>query len=91
MIPSTWERVHAGSVVLAHDGEQWGVLAVTHEPALAVTITRFGRTVTAWPAPGTPITVVHPVDTSAEAHAFNVLANAGLDPRLISEAWERAT
>jgi hypothetical protein len=75
-----YEQVHAGDIVLGHDRELWGVESIDHVPQLAVTLVRHGVRVTGYPPPGTQITVVEAVDTSAEAAACDVLLAAGLGP-----------
>lgn len=85
---NVWEDVHAGDVVLGHDGQIWGVAAVVlGSPAgPIVTLTRHGVTTgPAQPPPGTPITILEHADSSAEARAFGVLSAAGLWPELIEE------
>lgn len=89
MIPGTYEHVHAGDVTLGHDGEVWGVEAITHGPQLAVTLFRHGRRVTGYPQSGTPVTVITPVDMTGEATAAQHLIAAGLGPvTIISERIE---
>lgn len=86
--PGTWEGVHSGDVVLAHDGLAYGVVDVQlGDPrGPVVTLTRYGELVgPAQPPPGTPISVIQRADTSAEATAFAVLQQAGLDPAVIRE------
>jgi hypothetical protein len=85
---TTWEEVHAGDVVLGHDGQVWGVAAVVPgSPAgPIVTLTRHGVTTgPAQPPPGTPITILERADSAAEARAFGALSAAGLGPQLIEE------
>ena len=87
--PTTWERVHAGETVLGHDDQEWGVVdIVVGDPrGPVITLTRYGQTLgPAQPPPGTPITVVSPVDTAPEAAAFAALAAAGLAPEVIRES-----
>lgn len=81
----TFEQVHAGDIVLGHDGELWGVEAIDHAPRLAVTLVRHGQRVTGYPPAGTPITVVTPADLSAEFWAAQVFIDAGFDIEIISE------
>jgi hypothetical protein len=91
MIPSTWEQVHAGDVVLGHDGQTYGVadIAPAAPGGPIVTLYRHGARVgPAQPPPGTPIVVVRRADTSAEAHAFSVLAAAGVGPEVIRESYQ---
>jgi hypothetical protein len=86
--PATWEQTHAGDIVLGHDGLAYGVAdIVLGDPrGPIVTLTRFGEQLVAQPPPGTPITVIQPVDTDLEARAFAVLADAGLAPEVIRES-----
>lgn len=86
----TWDGVHAGDVVLGHDGQTYGVVSVVHTVpgGPVVTLTRHGLTVgPAQPPPGAPITVLQRADATAEARAFTVLATAGLNPELIRESY----
>jgi hypothetical protein len=86
---ATYEAVHAGDVVLGHDGAEWSVEAITHRPRLEVTLARYGHRVTGWPPEGTHVTVVRPSDTTAEVAAADALIGAGLGPvGIISERWE---
>lgn len=73
---TTYEQVHAGDIVLGHDGELWGVAGIDRAPKLAVTLVRHGHSVTGYPPPGTPITVVQAADVRAEAWAADVLIGA---------------
>lgn len=85
---TTWDQVHAGDVVIGHDGQTWGVESIAPHPAgPVVTIVRHGQRATGQPPPGTPITVIESTDMTAEAHAFNVLAAAGLQPELLRESY----
>jgi hypothetical protein len=84
----TYETVHAGDIVLGHDGQLWGVEAIEHEPVLAVTLVQNGSRVVGRPPAGTPVTVVTRADTSAEQRAVNALLGQGLSVELISERWE---
>lgn len=88
---ATYEDVHAGDIVLGHgDGELWGVATIVHEPRLAVTLVRQGRTVKGWPPAGTEVVIVQQADTAAEFAAFGVLSAAELGPiDIIAESWER--
>lgn len=87
---ATYEQVHAGDIVLGHDGELWGVEAIEHTPRIAVTLVKGSLRVTGYPPAGTPITVVQPADVSAEHRAAEHLLAAGLGPLgIISERWER--
>lgn len=88
-LPTVWEATHAGDVVLGHDDQAWGVVDIElGDPrGPVVTLYRFGQTLgPAQPPPGTPITVVSPVDTAPEALAFATLAAAGLAPEVIRES-----
>jgi len=82
-----YEQVHAGDHVLGHDGEVWGVAEIDHAPALRVVLTRPGYRVQGWPPAGTPVTIVHRADTSAEATAVEALIAARMTPELIGERW----
>ena len=82
---ATYEQVHAGDIVLGHDGELWGVEAISHAPQLAVTLVRHGRRVTGYPAAGTGVTVVTPADVSAEGRAAQALIDAGLGVEILYE------
>ena len=82
---ATYEQVHAGDIVLGHDGELWGVAAIDHAPQLAVTLVKHGHRVVGYPPPGTGVTVVTPVDVAAEARAAQVFIDAGLGVEIISE------
>lgn len=87
---ATYEHVHAGDVVLGHDGELWGVVEIDHSPPLRVTLVRHGARVTGYPPAGTSCTVVTPADVRAEAWAADVLISTGLGPvEIVSEKWER--
>lgn len=84
----TYEEVHAGDHVLGHDGEVWGVAEIDHAPApLRVVLVRPGHRVQGWPPAGTPVTIVHRSDVSAELRAFEVLAAGGLAPELVGERY----
>lgn len=85
----TWDDVHAGDVVLGHDGQTYGVVAVHVAPGGPV-ITLFRHGAIAGPAQvphGTPVTVLQRADTAAEARAFAVLATARLNPEVIGESY----
>ena len=82
---ATYEQVHAGDIVLGHDGELWGVEGISHVPQLAVTLVRHGQRVTGYPPPGTGVTVVSAADVAAEARAVQTFIDAGLGVDLISE------
>jgi hypothetical protein len=87
----TWEQVHVGDLVEGHDRlTYWVSEIILGDPrGPSVTIVRDGvATGPAQPAPGTPIFVVWRADTSAEAGAFAVLQQAGLDPAVIRESYE---
>jgi hypothetical protein len=84
----TWETVHAGDIVLGHDGQSYGVQTVVHgDPrGPVVTLVRHGQiTGPAQPPRGTPITVLQRSDMAAEAAAFHVLEAAGFGPELLRE------
>jgi len=85
---STYEQVHAGDIVLGHDGELWGVAAIEHEPALAVTLVKHGARVVGRPPAGTPVTVVEHADVAGEQQAVDALLAGGFGVELISERWE---
>lgn len=85
---ATYEEVHAGATVLGHDNDVWSVEAIDVTPAwTAVTLVKDeGRTrVTGYPPPGTPVTILSSPDLSAEAAAWQVLAEAGLEPSIVHE------
>lgn len=84
----TYETVHAGDVVLGHDGQTWGIAAISREPQLAVTLERHGVRVTGYPPAGTPVTVIARADVSAERAAVGALLAGGLGVALIAEHWE---
>lgn len=87
---ATYEQVHAGDVVLGHDGELWGVAEIDHAPQLRVTLVRYDVRITGYPPADTWCTVVTPGDIRAEAWAVDALIGAGLGPvEIISEKWER--
>lgn len=87
---ATFEDVHAGDVVLGHDGELWGALAVECEPQLAVTLVRHEQTLVARPPAGTAVVIVDEVDLSAETRAWKILTAAGMGPvEIIAEYVER--
>lgn len=86
---TTYEQLHAGDIVLGHDGKLWGVAGIDHTPPLSVVLVRYGRRVTGYPPAGTPVTIVTPVDFAAETDAGWTLVNAGLGPvNIVSELWE---
>lgn len=88
---TTYEGVHAGDVVLGHDGELWGVEQITHAPQLAVTLVKGGgeHRITGYPPAGTEVTVFQRADVSSELLAAQALIDAGLGPlELLSERWE---
>jgi len=86
---ATYEQVHAGDIVLGHDGELWGVAEIQHAPQLAVTLVRHGARVTGYPPPGTEIAVVEESDTRAEAWAVDAMIAAGLGPvQIMGERWD---
>lgn len=82
---ASYEQVHAGDIVLGHDGELWGVEAIDHEPQLAVVLVKHGYRVVGYPPAGTPITVVTPAKVAAEARAAQVFIDAGLDVEIVHE------
>jgi hypothetical protein len=84
----TYEDVHAGDHVLGHDSEVWGVAEIDHAPALRVVLVRPGHRVQGWPPAGTPVTIVHRADVSAESAAVEALLSAGLTPELMREVWQ---
>lgn len=89
----TWEQVHVGDLVDGHDTppqQYWVSEVILGDPGgPIVTIVRDGiATGPAQPPPGTPIFVVQHADTSAEAGAFAVLQQAGLDPAVIRESYQ---
>lgn len=85
-----YEQVHAGDHVLGHDGAVWGVAEIDHPPALPlrVVLVRPGHRVQGWPPAGTPVTIVHQADVSAERAAVEVFAAGGLDVELLREVWQ---
>lgn len=87
---ATYEDVHAGDVVLGHDGEVWGVEYIARVPSLVVVLIREGGAyrVTGRPPAGTEVTILQHADVSGEASAAQVFIDAGLDVELISEGWE---
>lgn len=88
MLEATWAVVHAGEVVRGHDGNDWGVETIDRRDGLAVTLVRHGQRITGRPTPETPILVVQRCDTTAEAQAWQALADAGLGCDVIYETWE---
>ena len=80
----TYETVHAGDVVLGHDGQEWGVAAIGGG---AVTLVRFGEQVTGYPPGGTPVTVLSRADTIEEARAYDVLRASYGDVEVLGEVW----
>lgn len=87
---STWDDVHAGAIVLGHDGLSYGVEEISHDSPYGpvIVLTRHGvRVGPAQPPPGTPITILENPAMPAEAAAFAVLAEAGLGPQLIRESY----
>lgn len=80
-----YEQVHAGDIVLGHDGELWGVEAIDHAPQLAVTLVKHGHRVVGYPPAGTPVTVVAPADVAAEYRAVQMFIEAGLAVEIVSE------
>lgn len=85
---TTYEDVHAGAVVLGHDGHAWGVADIARQP-LSVTLVRHGQRLTGWPPAGTPVTIIDPGPSVApEYAAVQALLNAGLAPELVSEHYQ---
>lgn len=85
---STYEEVHAGAVVLGHDGNSWGVEQITHEDGITVvTLVRHGARVAGYPPAGTEVTVIEPADVSEEARAAQVLIDAFGSVELIGEIY----
>lgn len=84
----TYESVHAGDVVLGHDGELWGVARIEHEPELVVELVKHGTSVVGRPPAGTPVTVVERANVDAERHAAGALVSAFGPVSIISERWE---
>lgn len=82
---ATYEQVHAGDIVLGHDGDLWGVEAINHAPQLAVVLVKHEQRVIGYPPAGTAVTVVTPADVAAEERAVQVFIDAGFDVELISE------
>jgi hypothetical protein len=82
---ASYEQVHAGDIVLGHDGELWGVEAIDHAPQLAVTLVKHGHRVVGYPPAGTPVTVVAPADKAAEFRAAQMFIDAGFDIEIVSE------
>lgn len=89
---TTYEQVHAGDHVLGYDNEVWGVAEIDHAPALRVVLVRPGHRVQGWPPAGTPVTVLHHADVSAESTAAGVLISGGLgEIEIVSEQWTTGT
>jgi hypothetical protein len=82
---ATYEQAHAGDIVLGHDGELWGVLAIDRVPQLAVTLVKGVQRVVGYPPQGTPVTVVIPADVAAEARAAQVFMDAGFTIEIVHE------
>jgi hypothetical protein len=82
-----YEQVHAGDIVLGHDGELWGVASIDHAPQLAVTLVRPGHRVTGYPPRGTPVTVVQAADVQAEAQTADILIGALGPIEILGERW----
>lgn len=80
----TYETVHTGDVVLGHDGQEWGVVAIGGG---AVTLTRYGQTVIGYPPADTPVTVLSRADTIEEARAYAALAASFGDVEVLGEVW----
>lgn len=84
----TYETVHAGDVILGHDGQEWGIEQIDHSGGMTVvTLVRFSERVTGQPPAGTPVTVLSRADTIEEARAFAVLQQSFGDVSLIGERW----
>lgn len=87
----TYETLHAGDVVLGHDGQEWGVAGVFWMDGpgsqLAVALTRQGQTVTGYPPSGTPVTVLSRADTIEEARAYAALAASFGGVEVLGEVW----
>lgn len=85
---STYEQVHAGDVVLGHDGNAWGVEQIVHDDGVTVvTLVRHGERVTGRPPAGTEVTVLAPADVRAEGWAAQQLIDAFGSVVLIRERW----
>lgn len=85
---ATYEEVHAGATVLGHDHDTWGVESIVKDAGhIVVTLVKDeGRTrVTGYPPPGTPVTILSSPDLPDESAAWQVLADAGLDPEIVYE------
>lgn len=80
----TYETVHTGDVVLGADGQEWGVTAIGGG---AVTLTRYGQTVTGYPPARTPVTVLSRADTIEEAWAYAALAASFGGVEVLGEVW----
>ena len=80
----TYETVHTGDVILGGDGQEWGVAAIEGG---AVTLTRYGRTVTGYPPASTEVTVLSRADTIEEAQAYEVLAASFGEVSVMGETW----
>lgn len=86
---TTWDQVHAGDIVLGHDGNAWGVASVAPHPAgPVVEIVRHGETLRAQPPVGTPITVIEAADVATEAQVFGMFERAGLGPEILWESYQ---
>lgn len=84
-----YEQVHAGDIVLGHDGELWGVAEIQHVPQLAVTLVRHGVRVTGCPPAGTEVAIVQAADVRAEEWALDVMIAAGFGPfEMLGERFE---
>lgn len=85
---TTYEQVHAGDHVLGYDGDVWGVAAVSASPRLVVALVKPGHRVVGYPPPGTPVTILHHADLSAEERAAGAMIAGGLGPiEILSEEW----
>jgi hypothetical protein len=92
---SVWRDVHAGDIVLGHDGQEWGVLNVEHfRPAaggypsypLTITLTRYGRTIAGQPDPSAPVIITQSADHTIEYAAVQHLLDAGFPVCVVSES-----
>lgn len=85
---ATFEDVHAGDVVLGHDGQLWGVAAKATEPQLTVVLVNGDQRLIARPPFGTHIEIIEPSDVSPEFAAWLTLTTALGPVDIISESWE---
>jgi hypothetical protein len=83
------ETLHAGDVILGHDGNEWGVEAVMPGPPPGLILVRYGQKVTGYPPAGTEYHVISRADVNAEMIAAEQLINAGLGPlEIVWEKWD---